>query len=145
VTSVVAVLAVESAVVVAIGGVAFGVPSPKDFPLLVALIVLGAACFAAMGIALSRFVPNADGSSAVVNAVYLPMLFLSGAFFPVSKMPEVLRGIAEALPLTRLLEALRVAYAGGSLSAAGLGLLALWGLAGAALAARTFSWEPRTH
>ena len=52
-----------------------------------------------------RFVPTAEGSSAIVNAIYVPMLLLSGAFFPVDELPAFLEWLAEALPLTHLLDA----------------------------------------
>ena len=80
--SVILVLALEVVLVLVLGSVAFDVPSPVHGPLLVVLCALGAACFAPLGIALSPFVRSAEGSSATVNAIYLPMLFLSGAFFP---------------------------------------------------------------
>jgi ABC-2 type transport system permease protein len=146
IASIVVVLAAESVIVLLLGHLAFDVPLPARPSALVAVIALGAACFSALGVALSSFVPNADGSSAVVNAVYLPMLFLSGAFFPVEKMPAVVQGVADALPLTHLLDVMRALFAGGPLGSAelaGLGVLLAWGAFGLVVAIRSFSWEPR--
>ena len=55
-------------------------------------ILTGAAAFAALGIAITTIVRTAEGSSAVVNAIYLPMAFISGVFFSTEDMPAFLRG-----------------------------------------------------
>ena len=64
------------------------------------MLVLGAACFAAMGLGLTAVVRSAEGSSAVVNFVYLPMAIISGTFFSPKEFPPFLRAIADVLPLT---------------------------------------------
>jgi ABC-2 type transport system permease protein len=143
--SIVVVLALEVVVVLVLGRIAFDVPAPEHAALLVTLCLLGAAAFAPLGIALSRYVRSAEGSSATVNAVYLPMLFLSGAFFPLDRLPQAAQDVAKLLPLTQLLEAMRAAFTGGSgvHDLAGLLGLCAWGVAGAVVAARTFTWEPQ--
>ena len=64
------------------------------------LLALGAASFAALGVGLTALIRSAEGSSAVVNAIYLPLAFISGSFFSSDAFPAVLRAIAEALPLS---------------------------------------------
>jgi ABC-2 type transport system permease protein len=110
-------------------------------------VLLGASCFAGLGIAVTRLVPSAEGSSAVVNAIYLPVLIVSGSFYPVEDLPRVLRLVAEALPLSHLLTALQDVFVDGGVRRAhlaGLGILVLWGVLGALLAMRTFRWEPQS-
>ena len=139
------VLALEGVVVLALGSVAFGVDLPSRWFELIGLIVLGALCFAGLGIAVTPRVPNAEGSSAVVNAIYLPVLVLSGAFYPVDGMPGALRWVSDALPLTHLLRAMEDVFVRDGVSgthAAGLGVVVAWGLVGALVARRTFRWEP---
>jgi ABC-2 type transport system permease protein len=146
VCSTIVVLALESLVVLLLGRAAFGVPLPRRWYELVGLVALGAAGFAPLGVAATRVVPNAEGSSAVVNAIYLPVLFLSGAFFPVKDLPRLLQWIADGLPLTHLLSAMRVVMRAGAVSgsdAAGLLVVVAWGVAGSLLAVRCFRWEPR--
>ena len=70
---------------------------------------------------MTRFVPNAEGSSAVVNAMYLPVLLLSGAFFPVHGLPDFLQWISEALPLSHLLDAMRSVFVDGGVGRDDLG------------------------
>jgi ABC-2 type transport system permease protein len=110
------------------------------------VILFGAAAFAALGVAITGFVRSSDGSSAIVNAVYLPMAFISGAFFSTEDMPAVLEAISKVLPLTHLLELIRATFIEGkglSGSAGPLLAVALWGVAGLAIAVRRFRWEPR--
>jgi ABC-2 type transport system permease protein len=117
--------------------------SPGSFAVAIAL---GAAAFAALGVAITALVRTADGSSAVVNAIYLPMAFISGAFFSTQEMPRFLEVISEVLPLTYLLDLIRVTFiAGEGLDSAAGELAAVlgWGAVGLALAVRTFRWEPR--
>jgi ABC-2 type transport system permease protein len=109
-------------------------------------VAFGAAAFSTLGIALAPLVPTAEGSSALVNAVYLPMLLLSGAFFPVTRLPGFLRWASEALPLTHLLDALRAVFRDGGVGShelAGLLVTAAWAVGAAVFAARRFRWEPR--
>jgi ABC-2 type transport system permease protein len=109
-------------------------------------ILLGAAAFAALGVAVSGIVRTADGSSAVVNAIYLPMAFISGAFFSTREMPAFLEAISEVLPLTYLLDVIRTTFIDGEglgSSTGPLAAVAVWGIFGLAVAVRMFRWEPR--
>ena len=97
--------------------------------------MFGAFAFAALAFAVVPMVPSAEGSSAVISAIYLPLLGLSGAFFPLHRLPAGLHQLADVLPLSHLLSALRAAYGGGGLSAAdytGLLVTLAWALAGRA-------------
>jgi ABC-2 type transport system permease protein len=42
------------------------------------------------------------------------MMFLSGTFFPIDQMPDVLKGIARIIPLTYLSDALRQVMVSGA-------------------------------
>ncbi len=109
-------------------------------------VLLGAAAFSALGLAITTVVRTADGSSAVVNAVYLPMAFISGTFFSRQEMPAFLEAISEVLPLTYFLELIRSTFIAGEglgASTGAIAALALWGLAGLVVAVRKFRWEPR--
>ena len=109
-------------------------------------VLLGAAAFAALGVAVTTVVRTAEGSSAVVNAIYLPMAFVSGAFFSTQEMPAFLEAISEVLPLTYLLDVIRSTFIEGEGlgSATGpLAAVAIWGIFGLVLAVRMFRWEPR--
>ena len=112
-------------------------------PLVVA-ILLGAAAFAALGIAVTTLVRTSEGSSAVVNAIYLPMAFVSGVFFSREDMPAFLEAISDLLPLTYLLDLIRAAFVPGeSFAPSSIAAVVVWGLVGLVVGVRMFRWEPR--
>jgi ABC-2 type transport system permease protein len=128
--------------VVAIGNIAYGVDWPQDPLLLVLFTALGVVCFAALGIAFSHAIPNEDAAPAYTNAVFLPVIFISGVFYSSDDLPEVLNAIAEALPLKHLIDGLSDAIVGGGGDAGTAALVvAAWTVAGLVLAVRYFRWE----
>jgi len=81
-----------------------------------------------------------------VNAIYLPMVFISGVFWSTESMPAFLRAIADVLPLTYLLELMRAVFLEEdalSSHAGAVAVVSAWGLLGLFLAVRMFRWEPR--
>lgn len=110
---------------------------------LVAL-VLGIVAFSSMGIALAGLSRNADVASAAGLAVALPMQFLCGTLFPLEGMPQALRHLAQVLPLTYFVNALRGAMmnGGGPFEYARDWIVMVGCLVVAFLVAvRTFRWE----
>jgi ABC-2 type transport system permease protein len=137
---------IQTLLIIAIGRVLFHVPLPtRPGSLFVALIV-GAACFAALGLGLTGFVRSAEGSSAVVNFIYLPMAIISGTFFSPQHYPGFLKAIANVLPLTyftRLTRDVMVHDQHIWADRRALAVVAAWGVAGLIVAVRRFSWQPR--
>jgi ABC-2 type transport system permease protein len=137
---------VEGALIIAIGRLLFSVGLP-DRPLsLLAALVVGAASFAAMGLGLTAVVRTAEGSSAVVNAVYLPMAIISGTFFTPKAYPEFLRVIADVLPLTyftKLTRDVMVRHHSLWAEKGTLAVVVAWGAIGLVGAVRGFRWQPR--
>jgi ABC-2 type transport system permease protein len=144
--SIILVFLLEAAILLALGMVAFDVELPERLFSLAAVLLLGAGAFAALGIGLTALIRSAEGSSAVVNALYLPVSFISGAFFSEKAFPEVLRVFGEILPLSHLIALVRdVMIAEDRIwdHPADVGIIAAWGLVGLVLAVRGFRWEPR--
>jgi ABC-2 type transport system permease protein len=138
--------AVQIALVVLAGRAFFGIGWPKDWIELVVFTTAGVACFAALGVAFSHVIPNFDSAPAYVNAVFLPVILISGVFFDADRAPKLVRDIAEALPLKYVIDGLSGAMVTGKGLADNLTALAvvlLWGTLGVFLAARGFSWEAR--
>ena len=136
------------AITVAAGALFYDVEVPTTtMPAFITTIVVGAGAFAALGLATTPAVPNAEASPAVVNGLILPLLFVSDVFFPLSDPPAWLDVVTNIFPVRHLSEALQVAFnpftTGAGFSWDNLAVLALWGVAGAAIAARFFTWEPR--
>jgi ABC-2 type transport system permease protein len=144
--SMVVVIALQAALQVLIGHFLLDAGWPASPASFVAVLVVGAAAFSALGLAITAMIRTGEGSSAVVNAVYLPMAFISGAFFSPRDMPRFLEVISEALPLTYLLRLIRSTFIDGevlSSSPGALAAVAVWGCLGLLIAMRMFRWEPR--
>ncbi len=136
------------ALTVGFGAVAYGAEIPTGEGLVrSALVVLvGGASFAALALATTALVPNADAGPAVVNAIVLPLMFLSGVFIPFGdNAPAWVRTVAAVFPVRHFTDAMRAASYGFPFPFRWTDVLAVagWGLAGLVLAVRCFSWHPR--
>ena len=128
------------------GRVLFGTAWPTEIFSLALTVLLGVGAFAGLGFAAASLIRSAEGSSAVVNLILLPLAFLSGSFGSTRDYPQVLQWIADFLPLEHYLNIVDAIYLdkehfwtqGGQIAA-----VAAWGLAGYIVAARYFRWEPR--
>jgi ABC-2 type transport system permease protein len=139
------VFALQVVTLYVLGRAFYGASLPDD-PLSVAFLVLfGAAAFTGLGLGLAALIRSAEGASAVVNVILLPMAFLSGSF-GVRDYPAVLEALAAALPLKHFIELVLAASLDGEppwTNPGALAVVAVWSAAGYALAARRFTWEPR--
>jgi ABC-2 type transport system permease protein len=138
--------ALQSVALLALGGLGFGANMPANWLGFVGAIVLGVASFAGLGFGAAALIRSAEGVSAVVNVVILPMAFLSGSFGPTSDFPAVLQAIADVLPLTYFIDIVNGVYLDGdSLLAdpAAVAIVIAWGVGGLVVALRRFGWMPR--
>jgi ABC-2 type transport system permease protein len=138
--------AIQIAIIVMAGRVFFGIGWPKDWLALIAFAGIGVATFAALGVAFSNVIPNFDAAPAYVNAVFLPMIFISGVFYDVDNVPTFLRDIAEVLPLKHVIDGLSGAMVTGEGVADNITALVVvlaWGAVGVLLAVRGFRWEQK--
>jgi ABC-2 type transport system permease protein len=138
--------ALQAVGLLVLGGLAFDASMPANWLGFAGAIVLGVACFAGLGLGAAALIRSAEGVSAVVNVVILPMAFLSGAFGPRRDFPAVLQAIADVLPLTYFLDIVDGVYLDGDSLLAdptALAVVLAWGAAGVAVALRWFGWMPR--
>ena len=145
-TSTFLVVLIEVVLIVAVGRVLFSVAVPSRPFSLLAVLVLGAAAFAAMGLGIAGLIKSAEGSSAVINAVYLPMAIIAGTFFSPASYPTFLRRIAEVLPLTHFTKLTRDVMVRNQhlwSDSWSVAVVAAWGLVGLLGALRRFRWQPR--
>ena len=146
VASIVAVFALQAAVLVGLATSVFGADAPEHPLGLIAALVLGAASFASLGFAAASLVRTSEGASPAINVIVLPMAFLSGAFGPARELPAFLDALAAALPLKHFVVLVEAAALDGEppwTRPGAVAVVALWGVLGAAVAARRFRWEPR--
>jgi ABC-2 type transport system permease protein len=108
------------------------------------MLVVGAAAFCALGFAMSSVIPNADASLPIVNAVILPLLFLSGVFIPLIDAPAWMVWVGRVFPISHFLTGMQAGFLGGPFNWSDVLVLSAWGLGGLLVAIRFFRWEPRT-
>lgn len=139
---------VMSGLLLAIGWSVYGVDVPSSTILgLIVSVILGAAAFCCLGFAISTRIRTADAAAPVTNLTVLPLYFISGVFVPEDQIPSLLRAIAEVFPIRHLAVAMLKPFIdthGIGIAAGDLLVVAAWGLAGLAFAARAFQWSPRT-
>jgi ABC-2 type transport system permease protein len=136
--------AIQIAIVLIAGRVVFGIGWPQDWPELIVFVLAGVVCLAALGVAFAHVIPNFESTAAYVNAVFLPVVFVSFYVFDSSSAPGFLRSIAEGLPLQPLIVGLSGAMVTGrglSDTLDALAVIGLWAALGVYLAVRGFSWE----
>jgi len=132
---------VDVALIIGVGRL-YGVPLPSHWLAIAATLVLGAASFCALGVAVASVISNAEAAPAVAQLVLFPLLFISGTYMPIHS--AMLNRIAGWLPVRPFNEALTGPFAQN----AGpdwrhLAVLAAWGVIGAIVATRRFRWDPR--
>jgi ABC-2 type transport system permease protein len=139
--------ALQIVIITVSGHVLFGLDWPQDWLALWVFVVVGVVCFASLGVALSHAIPNFDAAPAYVNAAFLPLIFISGVFYDEDVAPDVIRNVAQVLPLKHLIDGLQGAMVTGhgvADNAVALVVLAAWAAVGLTLAVRGFSWESRS-
>jgi ABC-2 type transport system permease protein len=138
------------ALIAALGRIAYGVAVPwSHLPEIVAVLVVGAAAFCCLGIALTAAIPSEDAAAPIVNALLLPLYFLSGVFIPDDQLPSGVIHFADAFPVRHFFEAFFNVYVpasggGTGLEWGNLAAVAAWGVVGLLLAVRYFRWTPRS-
>jgi len=132
---------IDIALIVGVGRL-YGVPFPSQWAAITLTLVLAAACFCSLGVAVASVISNSEAAPAVAQLVLFPLLFLSGTYGPIHL--SVLNQVAGWLPVRPFNEALT----GPLVRNAGpdwrhLAILAAWGALGMIVAIRRFRWDPR--
>ena len=135
-----------SALVIALGLLAYGISFPGRYLGLAVTVVVGAFCFSALGVAVSTFVPNEDAAPAIINFVLFPLLFISGTFGQVKETSMIGR-IASVFPVSSMNRSMVAVFdpfeSGSGIHLKYIAILVAWGLVGIAISLRRFRWEPR--
>ncbi len=146
VASLLVVFVLQTVTLFVLGRVAFGTRFPHNVASLIVLVLIGVAGFSGFGFGVASLIRSAEGSSAVVNVILLPMAFLSGSFGPARHLPKVLAWIADVLPLKYFVQLANAVYLKGEHVWSKPGAIAVvlaWGAGGLLVASRRFRWEPR--
>jgi ABC-2 type transport system permease protein len=137
------------ALIVVIGRIAYGVHIPgSTLPAFVLGVVIGAAVFCCLAFAASSFIRNEDSAQPIIQAITLPLYFISGIFVPKDQLSSTLKDIASVFPVAHLDNALFKAFypatTGSGIAGKDLLIVAAWGAAGLIVALWRFSWSPQS-
>ena len=159
------VAAIQVAIILVLGRLAYGVDAPRNWFAFAAAVVFGVLVFCTLGIAFTVFTPNGDAAVPMVQLPFLVMQFISGLFIPFQHIPKWLQFVADLLPLRWFMDMVRAAYLGtdymglthddsfGPRPVSGLhaltsqwpayAALGAWGVASLWVALTMFRWENR--
>ena len=143
------VAAVLTVVTVVFGILVYGVHVPQHIGAVAVTLAVGAMVFCALGLAMTVAIPNAEAAPAIINGILLPIVFISGTFFPIDPT-SVLAKIAEYFPVRHFITAMFNAFDPAHLSRDGFSandliIMLAWGAVGLFIAVRRFRWEPRRN
>ena len=128
-------------------GVLLGATVNGSWVYILALAALGNLIFLAGGFAVAGRVNSADAATNLAGLLTIPLMFLTGLFFPVESMPGFTQNVVQWLPMTPLVERMRmISLEGASLTDLGsqLALLGAWVLATFLIARSSFRFGGRS-
>jgi ABC-2 type transport system permease protein len=134
----------QTVIIVGVGSAVFGVQVSGNWLLIGMLVLLGSLTFIALGYVIGSFASTEEAANGMTSVVQFPLMFLSGTFFPIDAMPDALRTVARAMPLTYLGDALRQVMVDGtpfSPLIVCFAVLAGWLVVCFGIAFRFFRWQ----
>jgi ABC-2 type transport system permease protein len=138
------VAAIDTVLILGVGIVFFKIQIVGNFAAAAGFVFLGAGAFLAIGFMLASFLKTEEQANGVVQVVQMPLMFLSGIFFPFALMPGVLQSVGRFLPLTYLGDGLRQSMVNApqvAPLAMDAAVLAGWLVVCLAISARSFRWD----
>lgn len=129
------------ALLVIAGRIIFQSYLPVNWPTVLLGILLISISLYALGLAMASLVRSANAARAVSFAVFFPMMFLSGGTLPGQFLPEAMRLVGKALPLTYSVNLLHDLWFGQGWDLTAVLVLAGFMAAGIIISVRFFKWE----
>lgn len=133
-----------TALMIVLARVIFHILLPSDWGAMALFFVVGTLMFSSIAFAVAALSKSIAQANGVVQVLFMPMMFLSGATFPYEFMPSWMQKIAHLLPSTYYVSGLRsimTASGGIAENTAAMILMAVFTLISVALAVRFFRWE----
>src|SRR5262249_33478730 len=122
----------------------FGMAYPKNLWSFFAFVCLGVMAFRSLGLIIAAVVNSSQEGNILIQIIYMPMLFLSGASFPLSLMPDWLKIVTQFIPATYLVTGMAgILQRGESISQnlKSVGVLIITALVALFIATKLFRWE----
>jgi ABC-2 type transport system permease protein len=137
--------ALLTAMTTIVGVALYDVTFPGRWFGLILDIAVGVFCFSSLGLALSTFIPNGDAAPAMTNGVLLPLIFVSGTFFPIDPTSWISH-VADYFPVRHFIFTVFSAFdpnaSGDGFIGRDLLVMLAWGAGGLLVGMRRFRWEP---
>lgn len=132
----------------AVARFAYGVTIPgRAIGAIILTVLVGSVSLCCVAYAMTTLVNSSESAQPVIQAITLPIFFISGVFFPENIVPHWLLDVANIFPVRHLARALLSAFdparTGSGIPTQHLLVLAAWGIGGAIVAIRRFTWTPR--
>jgi ABC-2 type transport system permease protein len=138
------VVLLSAALIILVGRLVFNVRMVGNWLSLCGIVLLGSLVLVNLGYVIAAFVKTQESAMPIVQIVDLPMMILSGTFFPIGSMPAFIEPLVKILPLTYLNDALRqIMVAGTPLYSmtTDIAVLAAWAVVTLAVTIRFFRWD----
>ena len=122
----------------------YGMPLPGNLLSLFIFVCIGAAAFRALGLIVAAVVNSSQEANILIQIIYLPMLFLSGATFPLSFMPNWLQIVTQFIPASYLVNGMAGILQKGEgiwQNSKSVGALIVTMLVALFIATKVFRWE----
>jgi ABC-2 type transport system permease protein len=132
----------QGIIVLTLSIVLFGVVVQGSIALILGILLLGVFSLVGLGILITSFTSTEETATMIMMTLTFPMMFLSGVFFPISQMPQFMQVIAQFLPLTYAISALRqVVVLGVGVQAISRDIFILFGFGIVLLSAALLAFE----
>jgi ABC-2 type transport system permease protein len=132
----------QATLVVGVGVGVYGAGvDPAGLGATLAGLLLGAVAICLVGLAVAQLIGRGDAAATLLSTTLLPVVLISGIFFPASELPGWVARVGGWLPVSHLARLLGAMF-GGAWGAADLAWLAGWGVLALALALLRFRTEP---
>lgn len=144
----------EVIILMILGVVIYKLPMPSDpehWITLVWVVLLGVSSCSLAGIAYTALIPSARAAPGAATPPFMVLQIISGVFFPLMMIPELLRYIGYAFPLLWMAKGLRFVFLPDEMKMSepsgswDLGVVAVvliaWTILGGILSALTFRWR----
>ena len=105
------------------------------------IFLLSALAFVAIGYIIASLAPTSRIAQVVGQVIFFPMMFLSGAAFPIASMPEGLQTISNFMPMTHMVKLLQETWMGSDLTMLSVAILIAMAVIGSVISVRIFRWE----
>ena len=130
-----------AALAIGVGAVVFDIPIPQNLGGFILVYMLAAVSMLALGLLIGAVAPTIASGQGIGMAVYFPMLFFAGVYFPREAMSDGLLAVSDMTPTGAGVQALQDTWSGLAPSTSSLLVMAAFAIGASVLAALTFRWE----